>query len=82
MPCLNGGVCSTTGPDQYLCECAEEFEGENCELTRTDECVPDPCQNGATCVVSCELRNGLTLLVHVSVCVCACAYVCVGGDMR
>ncbi len=51
-PCLNGGTCSTTGPDEYVCECVDEFEGEKCQLNRTDECVPDPCQNGATCVVS------------------------------
>ena len=41
-----------TGPDMYECMCPEEFEGMNCELVRTDECDPDPCENGATCMVS------------------------------
>ena len=52
LPCQNGGSCLNTGPDMYECSCAEEFEGVNCELNRTDECDPDPCENGATCVVS------------------------------
>ena len=36
----------------YTCECADGYEGRDCELNRTDECDPDPCENGAICVVS------------------------------
>ena len=41
----------TTGPDQFECQCVEGYEGDRCELMVTDECDPDPCQNGGTCTV-------------------------------
>ena len=52
LPCQNGGSCLNTGLDMYECSCADGFEGVNCELNRTDECDPDPCENEATCMVS------------------------------
>ena len=41
----------TTEPDQFECQCVEGYEGDRCELMVTDECDPDPCQNGGTCTV-------------------------------
>ena len=41
----------TPGPDQFECQCVEGYEGDRCELMVTDECDPDPCQNGGTCTV-------------------------------
>ena len=29
-PCKNGGTCDNEG-DSFLCNCAEDFEGETCE---------------------------------------------------
>ena len=29
-PCLNGGTCSKEG-DSYLCQCAEGWNGKNCD---------------------------------------------------
>ncbi|KAM7377718.1 hypothetical protein PAMA_014158 [Pampus argenteus] len=34
-PCLNGGTCMTTSNDTYTCQCAESFEGTNCEVEIT-----------------------------------------------
>ena len=31
--------------------CVEGYEGDRCELMVTDECDPDPCQNGGNCTV-------------------------------
>lgn len=47
-PCVNGGTCENTAPDEYLCTCPEGFSGENCEVVE-DPCAPGPCQNGGTC---------------------------------
>nr|XP_058950839.1 fibropellin-1-like [Pocillopora verrucosa] len=30
-PCQNGGVCTVTGDDSYSCECADGYDGQNCE---------------------------------------------------
>ena len=35
----------------YRCVCVEGYIGTDCETNR-DDCVPMPCQNGATCTVS------------------------------
>ncbi len=44
------------------CTCANGFSGTNCE---TDACLPNPCQNGATCVRTiggrtCTCANGFS----------------------
>ena len=51
QPCAVGSTCTNTGPDQYACFCATGFTGQNCD-TEINECLPDPCLNGATCFVS------------------------------
>ncbi|KAK6638759.1 hypothetical protein RUM43_007027 [Polyplax serrata] len=47
-PCLNGGTCENTAPDQYLCTCSEGFSGANCEIVE-NPCATSPCENGGTC---------------------------------
>ncbi|XP_063756545.1 LOW QUALITY PROTEIN: zonadhesin, like [Eleginops maclovinus] len=34
-PCLNGGVCKDASNSTYTCQCAEGFEGTNCEVEVT-----------------------------------------------
>ncbi|XP_071491001.1 fibropellin-3-like [Diadema antillarum] len=48
-PCQNGGVCSATGGDDYLCLCRPGFVGLRCEID-VNECSSLPCQNGGRCI--------------------------------
>ena len=56
-----------TGPDQIECQCVEGYEGDSCELM-TDECEPNPCQNGGTCTVrlyyTCCISLIYTNIIH------------------
>ncbi|KAM9314092.1 zonadhesin, like [Pholidichthys leucotaenia] len=36
-PCLNDGTCQVTNNNTYICECADGFEGVNCEVKQEDE---------------------------------------------
>ncbi|XP_072013212.1 uncharacterized protein [Amphiura filiformis] len=47
-PCENGGTCNNGGSGGYTCNCADGFEGTNCE-TSSGPCSPNPCENGGTC---------------------------------
>jgi len=47
---LQGGV------SDYNCTCVTGWEGQNCDIN-TDDCTPDPCENGATCN---DQLNGFT----------------------
>ncbi|XP_072128583.1 protein jagged-2b isoform X5 [Mobula birostris] len=46
-PCVNGGTCMNTEPDEYQCACPEGYSGKTCEID-IDNCYGQ-CQNGATC---------------------------------
>ncbi|KAM9542895.1 sushi, nidogen and EGF-like domain-containing protein 1 isoform 3-T3 [Guaruba guarouba] len=51
-PCLNGGKCiedCITGNPSYTCSCLAGFTGKRCHVD-VDECLSNPCQNGATCL--------------------------------
>ncbi|XP_043930303.1 protein jagged-2 [Protopterus annectens] len=47
-PCLNGGTCMNTEPDEYFCNCPDGYSGKNCEIAE-HACVSNPCANGGTC---------------------------------
>ena len=36
----------------YICVCLPGWTGANCTEDSIDECVPQPCMNNATCIVS------------------------------
>uniref|UniRef100_A0A672MFB7 Delta-like protein n=1 Tax=Sinocyclocheilus grahami TaxID=75366 RepID=A0A672MFB7_SINGR len=47
-PCVNGGTCMNSEPDEYNCACPEGYSGKNCEIAE-HACVSNPCANGGTC---------------------------------
>ncbi|XP_055496224.1 protein jagged-2b isoform X2 [Leucoraja erinacea] len=47
-PCINGGTCMNTEPDEYQCACPEGYSGKTCEIAE-HACVSNPCANGGTC---------------------------------
>ena len=48
MPCNNGGQCVEQLGASYVCECTKGYTGRDCE-TQIQECVSNPCLNGAIC---------------------------------
>ncbi|XP_037944016.1 protein serrate-like [Teleopsis dalmanni] len=49
-PCMHGGTCENTAPDQYRCTCAEGLSGERCQIVE-HPCATQPCKNGGTCTL-------------------------------
>lgn len=50
--CQNDALCMErfdNSYDDFYCYCAPDYYGKLCEL-RFDECEPNDCQNGATCI--------------------------------
>ena len=41
--------------NSFNCSCAEGYEGDRCEIS-TNDCDPDPCENGGTCLVNAFLQ--------------------------
>ena len=33
-PCQNGGTCTVTGDNSYVCECLDGFQGNNCDTSK------------------------------------------------
>lgn len=58
--CRNAGQCVDVG-NTHLCRCQAGYKGSYCQ-EQVDECMPNPCQNGATCTdylggYSCEVET-------------------------
>ncbi|XP_072128574.1 protein jagged-2b isoform X4 [Mobula birostris] len=47
-PCVNGGTCMNTEPDEYQCACPEGYSGKTCEID-ANECEAEPCVHSYTC---------------------------------
>ncbi|XP_076023612.1 protein jagged-2b isoform X2 [Genypterus blacodes] len=48
QPCINGGTCINSEPDEYKCACPQGYSGKTCHIA-DHACVSDPCANGGTC---------------------------------
>jgi len=65
VQCLNGGTCVDQAMYSFMCQCAEGFAGQNCEMSNFT-CAPDMCLFGGNClergnnfICQCPLgRNG------------------------
>ncbi|XP_053136581.1 protein jagged-2 isoform X1 [Hemicordylus capensis] len=53
-PCVNGGTCMNTEPDEYSCVCQDGYSGKNCEIAE-HACVSNPCANDGICH---EIKTG------------------------
>uniref|UniRef100_A0AAY4DVP4 Neurogenic locus notch homolog protein 1 n=1 Tax=Denticeps clupeoides TaxID=299321 RepID=A0AAY4DVP4_9TELE len=61
--CRNSGQCLDAGNTHY-CHCQAGYTGSYCE-EQVDECIPNPCQNGATCT---DYLGGYSCEVSVPIC--------------
>lgn len=48
QPCVNGGTCMNTEPDEYYCACPQGYSGKTCQIAE-HACVSNPCANAGTC---------------------------------
>eukprot|EP00066_Takifugu_rubripes_P021314 XP_011610580.1 PREDICTED: protein jagged-2 isoform X2 [Takifugu rubripes] len=48
QPCVNGGTCMNTEPDEYECACPPGYSGKNCQIDE-HACASSPCAHGGTC---------------------------------
>uniref|UniRef100_A0A673CQA3 Delta-like protein n=1 Tax=Sphaeramia orbicularis TaxID=375764 RepID=A0A673CQA3_9TELE len=48
QPCVNGGTCMNTEPDEYYCACPLGYSGKTCQIAE-HACVSNPCANGGAC---------------------------------
>lgn len=48
QPCVNGGTCMNTEPDEFFCACPQGYSGKTCQIVE-HACVSNPCTNGGTC---------------------------------
>ncbi|XP_037945488.1 protein serrate [Teleopsis dalmanni] len=60
-PCMHGGTCENTAPDQYRCTCAEGLSGERCQIVE-HPCATQPCKNGGTCTLKESAMLNITAL--------------------
>ena len=49
-PCSNDAPCINDGVGGYMCHCPAGWTGTHCG-EEINECDPNPCHNGSSCVV-------------------------------
>lgn len=57
-PCLNGGTCKEASNNTYTCQCAEGFEGTNCEVEVVEPETPPDGGLGTACWNICLTLSG------------------------
>ena len=54
-PCSNDAPCINDGVGGYMCHCPAGWTGTHCG-EEINECDPNPCHSGSSCVVSDPVR--------------------------
>ncbi len=48
----------------YMCQCVEGYMGKDCETER-DECLPNPCLNNGSCIVSGHIHISVRSVINI-----------------
>ena len=79
MPCAHNASCrEDTSPQGFACSCLAGFGSSLCEHDR-NECISDPCSNGAACVESNTTELHPAVVFHGSVAFDAFYCHCIAG---
>lgn len=65
-PCMNDGVCTSSGVGSFFCICQLGYGGTQCQNNLDDPCDPNPCVGGTCSVLfgdvpTCQCPPGSTL---------------------
>ncbi|GLD69776.1 zonadhesin-like isoform X1, partial [Lates japonicus] len=68
-PCLNGGTCKEVSNNMYTCQCAEGYEGTNCEVE-----ITSPPSGGLETkwIILIAVLVSVTVIIIVTTIVCVC----------
>ncbi|XP_018526611.1 zonadhesin, like isoform X3 [Lates calcarifer] len=68
-PCLNGGTCKEVSNNMYTCQCAEGYEGTNCEVE-----ITSPPSGGLETkwIILIAVLVSVTVIIIVTIIVCVC----------
>jgi len=67
-PCQNGGTCQEASNSTYTCQCADGFEGSNCEVEKTETGGLET----KWIIVIAVLASVVLILIVILVSVCVC----------
>ncbi|XP_055963938.1 slit homolog 3 protein [Sorex fumeus] len=58
-PCRNNGTCTQDPVEHFRCACPYGYKGRDCSVP-INTCIQNPCQHGATCLLSDTHKEGFS----------------------